>query len=90
MVREEFMPQHYCWVCYPANSSGVYAPFKESNGLPGLQINGTSTDWHGTTQNYPGDTRESNWDGTIYVRCDPPAYRVTPRGSSDKPVMEPH
>lgn len=80
MVKEQFTPQNYCWVCYPVGESGVYAPFKETNGLPGLQITGTSQGWHGTTQNYPADTEERNWDGVLYLRCDPRVYRIKPKG----------
>ena len=86
MYTERFTPQNYCWVCYPAGSgNGVYAPFKESNGLPGLQITGRPVGWHGIEKNIEGDTKESNWDGTVYLKCDPPAYRVFPQGESAVP-----
>ena len=86
MVAEEFVPQNYCWVCYPAgDGQGVYAPFKESNGLPGLQITGRTQGWHGIEETVPGDTREDNWVGTLYLRCDPPAYRVFPKAESAVP-----
>ena len=87
LMAEEFVPQNYCWVCYPAgNGQGVYAPFKESNGLPGLQITGISPGtYYGVDKSIPGDTRENNWDGTLYLRCDPPAYRVFPKAPSNVP-----
>ena len=85
MVCEKFTPHNYCYVCYPVGSAGVYAPFKEANGLPGLQIQGTSQGWHGTTQNYPADGEERNWDGVLYLKCDPPVYKVYPKGESAMP-----
>ena len=83
LMAEKFVPQNYCWVCYPVGSGqGVYAPFKESNGLPGLQITGISPGtYYGVDESIPGDTPESNLDGTLYLRCDPPAYTVKPTGA---------
>ena len=90
MVAEKFIPQEYCWVCYPSGANGVYAPFKETNGLVGLQINGTSQGWHGTTQNYPGDQRESNIDGWMFIRCSVPVYKIYPAGESAVPSDDDH
>lgn len=87
MVAEKFIPQNYCVVCYPAKegNGGVYAPFRESNGLIGLQITGRTKGWHDIEETVPGDTREQNWVGTLYLRCVEPAYRVFPKGDSEVP-----
>ena len=77
MVAEKFMPQNYCWVCYPINEqNGVWAPRKETNGIPGCQIQGVSPNYKdlGNPESIPADMEGHNFHGMKYLRCDPPVY----------------
>lgn len=86
MVKETFMPSHYCQVCYPINQSGgIWAPRKETNGIPGCQVTGVSPNYkdYGNTESIPADLEGRNPDGLKFLVCSEPVY-VT-KSTNNKP-----
>lgn len=85
MVAEKFIPQNYCWVCYEIHEGGVWAPRKETNGIPGCQVTGVSPNYKdlGNTVSIPADLEGRNPDGMKYLRCDPAVYYTKSSATKD-------